>query len=218
MESLTTFLERTFILVVERGEVFLPVVFLAFLALAIWTARRGGGWRPRGFWRWTGVVLCLLVAALATAAFGFQYRVNRVIAERAGAIRLQLLADGAQRTVTDYRGRVVVLNFWATWCPPCREEMPDLNRFADAYRDRGVTVLTVSDQPREEVEKYTAEHPLTTENALFTDTTKADGTIADLAYQGRPTTLVLDREGRVRKLLLGRQHFEELEGAVAPYL
>jgi len=57
----------------------------------------------------------------------------------------------------------VVLNFWATWCPPCREEMADLNRFADAY-------------------------------------------------QGHSTALILDREGRIRKLLLGRQRFEELEG------
>jgi len=218
MESLSTLLERTFILIVERGAVFLPVVFFVFLVVALWIARRGGGWRPRGFWRWTGVVVCLLVAALSTAAFGFQHRVNRVIGERAGAIHFERLADGAERTVADYRGQVVVLNFWATWCPPCREEMPDLNRFADAYRDRGVAVLTVSDQSREEIEKYTAEHPLTTENARFTDTAKLEGSIADLAYQARPTTLIVDRDGRVRKLLLGRQHFEELEQAIASYL
>jgi len=65
--------------------------------------------------------------------------------------------------LADFRGRYVLLNFWATWCPPCREEMADLNRFADAY-------------------------------------------------QGHSTALILDREGRIRKLLLGRQRFEELEG------
>lgn len=71
METLTALLERTLILVLERVAVILPPVFLACVAAAVWIARRGGGWRPRGFWRWTGVVVCLLVAVLSSAAFAF---------------------------------------------------------------------------------------------------------------------------------------------------
>lgn len=137
METLTALLERTLILVLERGAVILPPVFLACVAAAVWIARRGGGWRPRGFWRWTGVVVCLLVAVLSSAAFAFQHRDHRAIEERAGAIRLELLAEGA---------------------------------------------------------------------------------VAGLAYEGRPTTLVLDRNGRIREMLIGRQSFENLERAIAPYL
>ena len=220
MATLERAFQIVFTAVIEHGAVLLPLVFLACLGAAAWIARRGGGgWRPRGFWRWAGVVVCLLVASVSTAAFALQHRLNRVIEDRVAGIRLELLPDGPERTLADYRGQVVVLNFWATWCPPCRKEMPDLNRLADAYRDSGVVVLTVSDEPREAVDKYTAEHPLTTENALFTDAgpTPQDR-IGNLAYDGRPTTLILDRDGRLRRLLIGAQSFEVFSEAVERYL
>lgn len=220
MATLERAFQIVFTAVIEHGTIFLPLVFLAFLGAAVWIARRGGGsWRPRGFWCWAGVIVCLLAAAFTSAAFALQHRVNRVIEDRVAGIRLEVLPDGPERTLADYRGQVVVLNFWATWCPPCRKEMPDLNRLADAYRDRGVVVLTASDEPREVIDGYTAEHPLTTENALFTDAgpTPQD-LIGNLAYDGRPTTLILDRDGRLRRLLVGAQSFEVFSEAVERYL
>jgi len=220
MATLERAFQTVFTAVIEHGAVLLPLVFLACLGAAVWIARRGGGgWQPRGFWRWAGVVVCLLAAAVSTAAFALQHRVNQVIEDRVAGIRLKLLPDGPGRTLADYRGQVVVLNFWATWCPPCRKEMPDLNRLADAYRDRGVVVLTVSDEPREAVDKYTAEYPLTTENALFTDAgSTPQDLIGNLAYDGRPTTLILDRDGHLRRLLIGAQSFEVFSAAVERYL
>ena len=67
------------------------------------------------------------------------------------------VATGAERRVADYRGRVVVLNLWATWCPPCREELPTLNRLQAAYRDRGVVVITLSDEPADQLAAFLAE-------------------------------------------------------------
>ena len=220
MPTLERLVQNAFTAVIEHGAVLLPLVFLACLGAAVWIARRGGGgWRPRGFWRWAGVVVCLLAAAVSTAGFALQHRVNQVIEDRVAGIRLELLPEGPGRTLADYRDQVVVLNFWATWCPPCRKEMPDLNRLADAYRDRGVVVLTVSDEPREAVDRYTAEHPLTTENALFTDAGPSpQDPIGNLAYDGRPTTLILDRDGRLRRLLIGAQSFEVFSEAVERYL
>jgi len=203
--------------VLERGAVALPVLFLVLLATAVWLLRRGlhgkrGFWRV---WRWTGATLCLLAAALSAAAFGFQYRVHQVIDARSAALRLELLSDGSTRTVSDYQGQVVVLNYWATWCPPCRQEMPDVNRLAEAYRDRGVVVVTASDESREVIEQFAAESPFSTENARFSDGAPApEGAIASMAYQGRPTTLILDREGHLRRFLIGAQSFETLSATV----
>ncbi len=51
---------------------------------------------------------------------------------------------GQKLRLADYQGKVVLLNFWATWCPPCREEMPAMERLYQRYKDRGVVVLAVS--------------------------------------------------------------------------
>lgn len=52
--------------------------------------------------------------------------------------------QGREHRLSDYRGKVVVLNFWATWCEPCREEMPSMERLHHAYKDRGLVVLAIS--------------------------------------------------------------------------
>lgn len=88
---------------------------------------------------------CLWHAALAQASdpltdFG-------VMRPEAGSVApaFTLSAPGGEHTnLTDYRGRVVLLNFWATWCAPCREEMPSMQKLWEAYRDRGLVVLAVA--------------------------------------------------------------------------
>jgi thiol-disulfide isomerase/thioredoxin len=55
--------------------------------------------------------------------------------------------DGKPHTLSEYRGKVVVLNFWATWCPACKEELPSLQKLARSYRDRGLIVVAISDEP-----------------------------------------------------------------------
>src|SRR5947209_7882989 len=53
-------------------------------------------------------------------------------------------ASGHAQAVSQWQGKLAVVNFWATWCPPCREEMPELSQLQDQYRDRGVVVLGIS--------------------------------------------------------------------------
>src|SRR2546422_687582 len=71
---------------------------------------------------------------------------------------LPTLTEGTA-SLGDFRGQVVVLNFWATWCPPCVEETPSLEKFAEQMRPQGVTVIGVSvDQDAEALEKFVAAH------------------------------------------------------------
>ena len=140
------------------------------------------------------------------------------IERRVARISLVSFADGSPRRLADYDGKVVLLNFWATWCPPCRAEMPDLNRLAVEYRDRGLVVLCASDEPRERVASFTEAHPMSVESAFFTDAAAAASGTDRMALGGRPTTLVLDRQGRIRRLLIGRRTYEEFAKAVAAYL
>jgi peroxiredoxin len=117
-------------------------------------------------------------------------------AERVSApdIEAEPLVPGPAR-LSDYRGRVVLVNFWATWCPPCRAEMPSMQTLYEAYRDRGFVVLAVSgdSQGREVVGPFVGEYRLSF--PVLLDPRQR----AQLRYGvgAIPTSFVVDRRGRV---------------------
>jgi thiol-disulfide isomerase/thioredoxin len=191
----------------------LPAVLLLVLALVVLLLR----WRPlplgRRILRWTTVVALGLLALAAAAGSYFTFTIHRVLEQRVAQLSFQLLADGSVHRVHDYTGNVVVVNYWATWCPPCRKEMPALSRLADAYRGRGVIVVTVSDEPKPRLVQYTRAHDLHTLSGTFRDQPPT-GVIAQIAYQGRPATFVLDRQGHLRRFLVGSKTFADFEDLV----
>lgn len=102
---------------------------------------------------------------------------------------------GANLKLSELRGEVVMINFWATWCAPCREEMPLLNQLYEQYRKVGFTLLAVNidDDPakaRAMARKLGVNFPV-----LF-DTDKRVSKLYDVAAM--PSTLLIDRDGRVR--------------------
>ena len=109
--------------------------------------------------------------------------------------------DGGTLRLSDYRGRVVLLNFWATWCPPCRAEIPDLVELQRTWAAEGLEVIGVSldeegfEAVRPFAEAYDINYPLVVD----------DGTVAAQfgSLYGLPTTLVLDKEGRIVQRVIG---------------
>jgi cytochrome c biogenesis protein CcmG/thiol:disulfide interchange protein DsbE len=88
-------------------------------------------------------VLLLALAVLALLAYGIIAKAQEPLSEGPAPDFTLSLFDGGQITLGDLRGQVVVLNVWASWCPPCRDEAPVLERAWRAYRDRGVTFVGV---------------------------------------------------------------------------
>jgi len=118
------------------------------------------------------------------------------------------LADlaGQVTKLSDLRGSVVVLNFWATWCPECVIEMPSLRAFTDQYRTKDVTVLTVSiDRSEKDLRTFLEEHPVP-----FPVLRDPSGDVFVTKYRTRalPATVVIDREGGIAARLYGRQDFQ----------
>jgi thiol-disulfide isomerase/thioredoxin len=130
------------------------------------------------------------------------------------AFRLSAI-DGSQWALADQRGSVVMLNFWATWCGPCRMETPDLVTLSHTYGARGLRVagITMDDDPKSVVpgfvDRYHVPYPM-----LVPDGTFALGD----SIRALPTTLLLDRQGRVARMFRGAHSAEEMAGDIESLL
>jgi peroxiredoxin len=108
--------------------------------------------------------------------------------------------EGKSHRLADLRGRVVVLNFWATWCPPCIDEMPSLQRLHRALADRGIAVLAVSvDERFSDVSAFARKFQLTF-TVLHDEGKKVSRKYQTFKY---PETYILDREGRLKTKVVG---------------
>jgi thiol-disulfide isomerase/thioredoxin len=206
------FQRSAFAFALEQGSVLFPAAALLLLALAFVLVRSRGRHRR---WRWGAALVCVALVVPCVLAFHFTRSVHSALVRRVGDFSFRLLSDGSERRLSDYAGRVVVLNFWATWCQPCLKELPDLERLAQ-QRPGDVVVLSVSD---EKVEDLRAVVPAGTArvNGYFADVAPTD-TIGQMAYQGRPTTLIIDRSGAVRKVLVGAHTLDAFESALRDVL
>ena len=125
-------------------------------------------------------------------------KVDRGSGEPAPDFEIELI-DGEIVTLSDYRGEVVLLNFWGTWCPPCRAEMPALQRAWEEYKDRGVVFLgaAIYDE-KADVEKFAEAFGIT--YPLGIDL--AGDLTVDFKVTQFPTTFLIDREGNeVRRIV-----------------
>lgn len=115
-----------------------------------------------------------------------------------------LTADGFEMTLARFRGRVVVMNLWGTWCAPCVEEMPTLGALARAYADKPVSVVAINLDPVRLRTEATGELDRLTQGALkfYTDPT-LQMAFASGATQGMPVTVIYGKDGRELARMLG---------------
>lgn len=164
--------------------------------------------------------------AAAAAGFGFNVWRSRGLGPDEGnpaAVQALLAArlldvKGESQTLESWRGRVLVINFWATWCAPCREEIPEFVRMQDRYRARGLQFVGIAfDQP-EKVSEFAREfginYPLLIGGldtmALMRETGNRIGVL--------PFTLVMDRQGHVTSRHPGGLKEAKLEAVIRPLL
>lgn len=127
------------------------------------------------------------------------------------------LLSGETFRLSNQKGKVVLMNIWATWCPPCREEMPDLVDLYNKYKDQGYVTLGVSiDEQGESVvrpfmEEFNVNYP------MYID---KEGTVMDKygPTMGIPTTYIIGRKGKLRYFAVGAVTKKELEPRIKELL
>ncbi len=100
---------------------------------------------------------------------------------------------GAKWTLKEQRGKVVVLNFWATWCPPCRKEMPDLETLYRQFKDQGLVILAISDEDHGKVKPFVTEQKVT--YPILLDPGRTVNKLFQI--EGIPKTFVYNRDGKL---------------------
>ncbi|MBL8078603.1 MAG: TlpA family protein disulfide reductase [Anaerolineales bacterium] len=117
------------------------------------------------------------------------------------APELDLVAlNGVPVSLADYRGSVVLVNLWATWCPPCRQEMPTLQAFYDRYKDDGFVLIAIDqEETREVVQPFVEEFDLTFPIWLDIDYLAQ----REFKTMSLPSSYVVDRNGRVKLMWIG---------------
>jgi peroxiredoxin len=101
--------------------------------------------------------------------------------------------SGKTWTLKEQRGKVVVLNFWATWCPPCRKEMPDLEALYQQFKDQGLVILAISDEDAGKVQPFVAQQKVT--YPILLDPGRKVNELFQI--EGIPKTFVYDRNGKL---------------------
>ena len=204
-----------------------PFAFAAFAVLAaagVWWLGRGRRYLiPTGRVRKFGSFVCSSLVGLSVVGIVVTHgplsplvrtaqRLHRGVGERVPDFGFRLVSDDSEHQLAEFRGKVVLVNLWATWCPPCRAELPVLNRLQAAYRDQGVVVLTLSDEPGVAIREFVAKH-------------SPDATNGYMARFGwleiesfRPFTLVVDRDGVLRDYFFGSQELATFEAKIRRYL
>ena len=158
--------------------------------------------------RWLrGIAAALLMAVAATPALAADPRVGQPAPD------FQLtLVDGSHVRLSDLRGQVVVLNFWATWCVPCRTELPTLDRYFRIVQRHGLRVFAVTTEdsvPLYQLQRVFAAMAIGAVRSIHGPYRPLDGV---------PTNYVIDRAGRIRYAAAGAFNLDALNRILIPLL
>lgn len=126
--------------------------------------------------------------------------------------------EGEEQALAQWQGKIIVANFWATWCPPCRKEIPDFSAVSQAMANEPVQFVGISVDSADKVREFDAEfqvpYPLLIAGTPVLELAAGFGNNA----RALPFTVILDRDGTVRHIKLGTLHREELERKIRALL
>ena len=118
--------------------------------------------------------------------------------------------DAKKFSLKDYRGKVVLLNFWATWCPPCRREMPSMERLHQKFKGRDFVVLALNQmEDGDQVFTFTGDLGVELSFPIVFD--KDSSVSRAYGVMGLPTTYLIDKKGNVRFRAIGGREFDHPE-------
>ena len=140
------------------------------------------------------------VALLACLAFSSSTLLADVTGKSAPVCELKNFRDASPVDLSRYKGKVIYLDFWASWCGPCAKSMPFMDEMSHQLKSRGLEIVTVNlDENLEDADKFLAQHP-----ASLTVAANPDGQCPmQYELEVMPTSYLIDRQGKIRHVQAG---------------
>lgn len=209
--------------IVEWGQVITIGVILLFGFIIYRLVRNNKYFLPKGIL--SALVVSLLTILILISGLAFikvtqmKPRVSQVLSNLeslhnnpAPSFNFRLLENDTLLNISHYKGKVVLLNYWATWCPPCIKEMPGLNQLQEDYKDRGLVILALSDEEKSRLERFAEKHPFTVIAAYSKEFDWAD------IQSERPMTFLINREGVIVDYFTGGYNYEFFESKILDHI
>ncbi len=153
----------------------------------------------------TSLLFSLIVACDAAPKSASQSLTPMKNTPNAPAFKL-IDMDDAVHKLADYKGKPVIINFWATWCPPCREELPSMNRAWKKVKDEGIEMLAINvGEDEDTIFAFSGEYPI--DFTVLLDESGKE--ISKWPIKGLPTTFVLDPDGKIIYQAIGGREWDD---------
>ncbi len=209
--------------IIQWGQFITVAIILGAIFFLYQLVKNNKYFLPKGLFAYaltTGLAFLILISSMAfTKVTRMKPRISFVLNEiealynkPAPSFNFNILTEDTIKNIRDYKGKIVLLNYWATWCPPCIKEMPDLNKLQSKYGDEGLVVLALTDEDKETLSRFAAKKPFTAVAAYSNEFKWAD------LQTERPMTFLIDREGIIVDYFTGGYDFDFFESKIIEYL
>lgn len=201
--------------VIDYGQ-FILILIIALCLFSIFKIGKGHKfYLPKTIFGWLGTLLSLLIIFISSLAmYGLQFEKNTtrevlnqfdaLLLKKAPELTFNRVSNDIQYKLEDYKGQVVILNLWATWCAPCIREMPDLNKLHNQYKNDGLMVITLSDQERIKILDFQKSN---TYDFEYVYNQQIEWLNMDIG-NARPLTFIINREGIITDYHTGVRTFD----------
>ncbi len=145
------------------------------------------------------IQLTFTIAILSIMAFAFSSNAETTQKRQTAPDFTLTSLDGQKITLSSFKGKVVILDFWATWCPPCRAEIPGFVEIYNKYKDAGLVIIGIAMDSENKVRSFVKSNKVTYPVVL------GNGQLANLygGIEGIPTTFVIDKNGKIANMHVG---------------
>jgi thiol-disulfide isomerase/thioredoxin len=209
--------------IIQWGQLITVTSILVALFLLYLLVKNNKYFLPKGVLGYTMAIVLIFLVLASGMAFTKVTRMKPRISVVMNAIEglhnkpappfnFYVLEDDSKKNITDYKGQMVLLNYWATWCGPCLKEMPELNRLQSKYQDQGLVVIALSDEDRDRLIKFANKKPFVAIAAYSNEFNWAD------IQSERPMTFLINKEGIIVDYFTGGYDFNYFESKIIKYL